>query len=308
MIGIESIGSYIPEYRESNYLLLEKFNVDKSFLENKIGVQYKAIKHQDQDTSDMCLKAFQALQSEAKIDISEIDCLVVCTQNPDGEGLPHTSSIVHGKLDAPDDCAAFDINLGCSGYVYSLSIISQFMAGNGMQKGLLFTCDPYSKIIDPSDKNTSMLFGDAATVTLLSANPRYRATSFAFGTKGKESHVLQRVKGQLVMNGRLVFSLSMLCVPEQVNKVLQRVNLKVEDVDLFVFHQGSKYILDMLGKRLGLAPEKIINEIAEYGNTISSSIPLILERRINDDHGNKNIIISGFGVGFSWATCHLGRV
>ena len=117
---------------------------------------------------------------------SLIDCLVVVTQNPDGDGLPHTSAIVHAKLNLKTSCAVFDISLGCSGYVYSLSIIKSFMESNSLKNGLLFTCDPYSKIIDINDKNTSMLFGDAATVTMMNTKPKLLLDKFIFATSGIE--------------------------------------------------------------------------------------------------------------------------
>ncbi len=118
-------------------------------------------KSPDQETSDLCVAAFQDLCAGRHIDVSKIDCIVVCTQNPDSDGIPHVSAIVHGKLGLSETCASFDISLGCSGYVYGLSLVSSFMEANDLRKGLFFTADPYSKIIDMNDKNTSLLLGTA---------------------------------------------------------------------------------------------------------------------------------------------------
>ncbi len=117
MIGIQAIASYIPDNRESNFEVMEKFDIKDDFLKNKIGVLKKARKEKNEDTSDLCVRSFIALQKKNPVAIEDIDCLVVCTQNPDGRGLPHTSASVHGKLGCRDSVAAFDISLGCSGYV-----------------------------------------------------------------------------------------------------------------------------------------------------------------------------------------------
>ena len=180
------------------------------------------------------------------------------------------------------------------------------MESNGFKSGLLFTADPYSKIVDPDDKNTAMLFGDAATVTLISDEPQFVAGKFSFGTSGKEGHALSCKDGTLEMNGRAVFSFSARTVPLDVRKVVEGNDLNLNDIDKFVFHQGSKYIVDTISQRLGLPAEKVAFDMYEYGNTVSSSIPLILESEIMDANNN-HIVISGFGVGLSWASTVLNR-
>jgi 3-oxoacyl-[acyl-carrier-protein] synthase III len=305
MIGIEAITHYIPEHTESNLEAKEKFGLNEDFIKNKIGVLKKPRKNENEETSDLCVRSFNALKKKTDITIDEIDCLVVCTQNPDGHGLPHTSAIVHGKLGCQDSVAAFDISLGCSGYVYSLSIITSFMNSNGLKKGLLFTADPYSKIIDPDDKNTSLLFGDAATVTLIGERPKLEIKKTVFGTRGSEGDALQCVDGHLQMNGRSVFNFSMTVVPPQIKKITEESGLGLDELDLLVLHQGSKYIIDMLTKRLGVDPAKVPSNISDMGNTVSSSIPLILENHL--DTSEMNILISGFGVGLSWASALLCR-
>ncbi len=305
MIGIQAIASHIPESRESNIEVAEKFGIKEDFIRNKIGVLKKPRKGKEEETSDLCVQSFNALQQKAGVSVENIDCLVVCTQNPDGHGLPHTSAIVHGKLGCPDSVAAFDISLGCSGYVYSLSIITSFMNSHGLKKGLLFTADPYSKIVDPDDKNTSLLFGDAATVTLLGESPKLAIQKTVFGTRGSEGEALQCTDGILYMKGRAVFNFSMTAVPPQIKKLAEESGLELDEIDLFVLHQGSKYILDKLTTRLDVDPAKVPSNLSEIGNTVSSSIPLILENHL--DTSEKNILISGFGVGLSWASALLCR-
>lgn len=307
MNGIQAIGTYIPADRTDNRLRMEQFEIDASFLSEKTGMLRLAVKGEHEETSDLCVKAFFDLQSKTNILPEEIDCIVVCTQNPDGKGLPHTSAIVHAKLGLPHSCAAFDISLGCSGFVYGLSVIQSFMDANGFSKGLLFTADPYSKIVDPQDKNTSLLFGDGASATLISNTPVWRTGKFLFGSHGKEHAAIEIDQGteKLNMNGRAVFSFSATVVPKNITEMLAANNLAVEDIDYFALHQGSRYIVDTIKKKLGINDEKAPFAAADYGNTISSSIPLILSKA---DLKLNHIVIAGFGVGLSWASTVLYKV
>lgn len=305
MIGITAIGTYLPEGRISNFDRLEKFDTDEDFIRNKIGILEVSVKGKDEDTSDLGVKAYEDLESKITIDKSKIEVLIVVTQNPD-TNIPHTSAIVHKKLDFPESCAAFDISLGCSGFVYGLSVIKSFMESNGFSNGVLITSDPYSKIIDENDKNTSFLFGDGATATLMTDDPVYNIGKFTFGTIGKEGHNLQVDDSILSMNGRSIFNFAARYVPGDVKNLLLKNEWEADNIDKVVFHQGSKYILDTLVKRTRLPQEKAINDILNYGNTVSSSIPMILSKIMGDEQ-NKCILISGFGVGLSWSSSLLFR-
>lgn len=305
MIGIEQVASYIPKKRVSNYERKEEFDIDAFFIEEKIGVKQIALKDKNEDTSDLCVKAFENLADKIRIRKEDIEVVVVVTQNPD-RTIPHTSAIVHGKLDMTEDCAAFDISHGCAGYVYGLAIIQSFMNENSMRKGLLFTSDPYSKIVDKSDKNTSLLFGDAASVTLISDDPRYVTGKFTFGTVGKDYGELSCINNKLHMNGRAVFNFTAKYVPKDIQTLLRKNLLDFEDIDKFLFHQGSKYIVDTISKRLSLEKEKVVFDMYDYGNTISSSIPIILEKEMTKKE-NRLMVLSGFGVGLSWAGVVLKR-
>ena len=310
MIGIRNIASYIPENFESNFDKMDKFKIDEHFIKNKIGVLQVAQKNIEEETSDMCVKAFNNFKVDDNNLSDKIDCIVVCTQNPDSHGIPHTSAIVHNKLNLSENCASFDISLGCSGYVYSLSIIKSFMESNGLKNGLLFTADPYSKIVNRDDKDTVLLFGDAATVTLLSEynnNEEYwYPEKFFFNTSNKDGDALQNNDGILKMNGRIVFNFCATKVPIQIKDLLNYNKLEVKDIDLFVFHQGSKYIIETLIRKMDLPIEKVPIKLLLYGNTVSSSIPLVLEEYLEEKNLNR-IILSGFGVGLSWASCLITR-
>jgi 3-oxoacyl-[acyl-carrier-protein] synthase-3 len=291
---------------DRNFDKKDKFEIDDNFIKNKIGVEKVTRMSVNEDTSDMCVQAYRHLVDKININIEDIDCIVVCTQNPDDYGIPHTSSIVHSKLNGKDECACFDISLGCSGYVYSLSVIKSFMEVNGMKNGLLFTSDPYSKIINENDKNTSLLFGDAATVTLLTnSENNWIPKKFLFSTNGKGGAALHTKNGTLEMDGRAVFNFSATAVPLQINKLLSEIDLKIDDIDLILLHQGSRYIIDTLVKRLKLDKKKVPILLEKHGNTVSSSIPLMLEQSINKSFNR--ILMSGFGIGLSWASCVMEK-
>jgi len=307
MIGIKYITSYIPENRIDNTNFLEQFDTTEDFLLNKTGMLRLAKKEDDEDTSDLCCKAVHKLTNETGISLNDIECLIVCTQNPDNLGLPHTSAIVHGKLNLSTDCAVFDISLGCSGYVYGLSIIKGFMLTNNIKNGILITSDPYSKIIDKKDKNTALLFGDAATATWLGETPEWNIGRFCFGSDGKHHSAIQinPETKLLEMNGRAVFNFTAKIIPENIKRAIKINELKIDDIEKFILHQGSKYIRDTLIKKLKIEEKKTPFQAREYGNTISSSIPIILSEYIHSPH--KHILISGFGVGLSWASTVLTK-
>lgn len=305
MTGIEAIAVYVPEQRVSNLELMAKFEVDEAFLAEKIGVLNRAIRCAGEDTSDMALVALERLIAQTGVAREEIQALVVVTQNPDSN-LPHVSGLVHGRAKLSPDCAAFDLSLGCSGYVYGLSVLQAFLASNGLTKGVLITCDPYSKVIDPADKNTVLLFGDAATATLLGPKPLLICEPFVFGTQGDLTGALACRDGILQMNGREVFNFAATTVPKHVEKLLAKAGMEKDAVDCFIFHQGSRYIVETLAKRLGLDREKVRMDIEDTGNTVSSSIPILLQRELADS-AIKSVVLCGFGVGLSWAGCICKR-
>lgn len=304
-IGIEEIATYLPKNKISNYERLHEFDINHDFVDKKTGFKYLFKINKKDQASDLCMGAFFNLEKRKKINLDDIGCCVVVTQNPDYK-IPNVSSILHKKLKLNQNCSCFDISLGCSGYVYSLSIITSFMKSNKISKGLLFTADPYSKIIDENDKNTSLLFGDGASVTLISQNKKYVTGKFSFGTKG-ENYKDLIYNNKLSMNGRSVFNFSAKNIPNDIIKVLKLNNLKKEEIDLFVLHQGSKLIIDTIRDKLNIEENKLKFYASEYGNLISSSIPFGLESEILN-YKNKNILISGFGVGFSWSSTLLKKI
>lgn len=305
MLGIEAIGSYLPQTKVDNYEAGARWDLKPDFIESKIGVIGRLVKDADEETSDMAVKAFEALRRRTGQDLTDIDALVVVTQNPD-HNIPHVAGLVHGKLGLPHSVSTFDISLGCSGYVYGVNILVGFLQSVGMSRGVLITADPYSKVIDPEDKNTVLLFGDAATATLIGQDPEYTVHSFAGGSQGDLKRALICEDGKLAMNGRDIFNFAATSIPGVVAQTLERAALTLDDIDGFLFHQGSGYILDTLARRMKIDPAKVARGLAHVGNTVSSSIPLLLEVEIDTDRRDK-LLLCGFGVGLSCASCICQR-
>jgi len=306
MIGIKNIAVAIPEKYRDNLEQAEKFEEKESFVRDRLGPLKLPVLDEGQDTSDLATEAVLNLLKKSDVIAEDIQCLIVCTQNPDGCGLPHTAAIVQDKAGLPKTLAAFDVSLGCSGYVYGLNVIKGMMAASGYEHGILVTCDPYSKILDLEDRNTAMLFGDAATATLIGPDPIFDIGKSKYGTDGSGAINLINNDGVLFMNGRQVFNFAATRVPAQIKELLEEENISADDVDLFILHQGSKYILDTIQKRLRIPAEKVPFRMQETGNTISSSVPLILIEFLEDNSKNK-VLLSGFGVGLSWGSILLTR-
>ena len=304
---VRGIGTCVPEARIDNAERIGRFDYDPESLETKIGIRRTARMAEGQETSDLCVAAFGALGERMGEALSPetLDLIVVVTQHPDGFGLPHTSAILHGKLGLPKTCFAFDISLGCSGYVSALATVKGHLMATGKRRAVLFTADPYSKSVSEDDKNTAMIFGDAATATLieLGGGEGWKIGAFDQGTDGSTHAALMRDEaGTLQMSGRGVFNFCALNVPKSVKATLERNGVEKDAVDAFVFHPGSKYIVDTISARVKI-PAPATLDCADYGNTVSSSIPLVLAGLSPKEQ--RTVFVSGFGVGLGWSSCVL---
>ncbi len=307
MIGIKNIASYIPAGRIDNIAQAAAFDRDEGFVLSKIGTPTLSVKDEDEETSDLCVAAVRNLLAASPALAPEaIGALVVVTQNGDAEGLPHTSAIVQRKLGLPTGIACFDVSLGCSGYVYGLYVLKGFMEAAGLKNGVLVTCDPYSKIMNRDDRMTTLLFGDAATATWIGPDPVWRLGPARFGTDGSGADHLFVRDGFFHMNGRQVFNFASLKIIPHIQEVLDEAKMTLDDVDAFCLHQGSGAIVDAIARRLEGNGDKVIKDMCGAGNTVSSTIPLLLERYAFAS-GWRNLVISGFGVGLSWGSALLLR-
>ena len=295
MIGIKAIASYIPEQAIDNIVQAQRFGESAEFVERKLGALHLPRKSKAEETSDMAVQAVKALARKmSDLDLADIDALVVVTQNGVGQGLPQT-------------VAAFGVSLGCSGYVYGLFLLQGFLHSSGLKNGILVTADPYSKIVNPDDRVTTLLFGDAATATWLGEEPVWELEHVAYGTDGSGADFLRVADNQLHMNGRQIFNFAALRVAPHIEQLLNAHKLSSEDVDLYCLHQGSAAIFDAISRRFGNLADRFVKDMVWTGNTVSSSIPLLLERRAFGTPYQR-ILISGFGVGLSWASATIKKI
>lgn len=307
--GLKSIGVEVPADRLDNAVRCDELGTDLEFLDRKIGTRQVARMASGADTADLAEPACRRALEQAGLPAEALDVFIVCTQNPHGGGIPHTSAILHERLGLATSCACFDVSLGCSGYVYGLSILEGFLDRNGLKRGMLVTADPYSKIIDPADRNAVLLFGDAATATLLVPDLEgcwLAAEKFLFATRGSHGQAISNPGGKLAMNGRAVFEFALGAVPQQVRALATAVCWDLNTVDKIYLHQGSKFMVEQLGNLLHAGPDQVPLALAGVGNTVSSSIPLLLAEEL-DNPEVRRVILSGFGVGLSWASAALSR-
>ena len=322
---LRDIAFAVPETRIGSDEVARWTGLDPRFIAEKIGVESRAFLRAEEAPVSLAKQACSSLfERSRQLDPRQIKLLVVVTQNPDFK-LPHDSALLQDALGLSTDVACFDVNLGCSGYVYALSIARALMAAEEISDALVVTCDAYSRIMDPSDRDTIPLFGDAASATWLSAEAGGRIGRPDFGTDGSgaehlivpaggAARPLSSVHGErasevspddlrLHMNGRAIFNFMMERVPASLQRCLQRNGLTQDQVDFFVFHQASRFLLDTLARRLRLPADRVPINIARLGNTVSSTIPIVLSELLAEGRlAGKRVLVSGFGVGLSWAT------
>lgn len=289
------------------------------------GIRSRHISPPDICTSDLCREAGRRLLSELAWNPSDVDALIFVTQTPDYV-LPATSCLLHAALGLSTSAAAFDVNLGCSGFPYALWLGS-LMLQSGMRRVLLLVGDTISKIVSPQDRSVALLFGDAGTATALEAAPNAPEMFFELGTDGSgaghlmvpagsfrrmhspETSALQERPGGLAseehlhMDGAEVFAFTLRRVPPLVKALLSASGWSMDEVDAFVPHQANRFMLEHLAKSMRIPAGKMILALEDYGNTSSASIPLAMTTTLQSRLASSELrlILAGFGVGFSWA-------
>lgn len=328
---IKAISYYLPEKIYSNEDLQKDFpEWPAEKVNSKIGIKTRHIAAENETASDLAVKAAEKLFVENKIDKTKIDYLIFCTQSAD-YFLPSSACVIQSRLGLSTTCAAFDMNLGCSGFVYGLSVAKALVSSEMYKNVLLLTGETYSKYIHQKDKGNRSLFGDAATATLISPEGFLRIGNFVLGTDGTGEKSLIVKTGSsrhraalndltynesnnpissdyLFMDGTEIFNFTLKAVPENVKSVLEKNNLMQDDISLFIFHQANKYILNFIRKKIKIPEEKFYYCLENIGNTVSSTIPIALYEAQREQRLQGNILISGFGVGYSWGGTVLEEI
>ena len=321
--AIGPIAVHLPEHVETNAHLQEAFPTwDLDLIFTKTGIAQRHVAAEDECASDLGVKAAEKLFAEHEIDPGSIDFLLLCTQTPDYP-LPTTACLMQERLGLPTSIGALDFNLGCSGFVYGLSLADGFIRAGSAKRVLLITAETYSKYIHPTDRSLRTIFGDGAAATLIEATDRPTLGAFQFGTDGSGADTLlvtcggarkppqhkprhrQRWPSELYMDGPSLISFTVGAVPALVDKILLAGDASKDDVDLFILHQATRKMLEQLMQRMELNPERMPLYLENYGNTVSSTIPIVIHELRQADRlkpDTLNLLI-GFGVGWSWAGC-----
>lgn len=329
-VYIKDIAYYLPEKVVTNEDIVRDFpewSVEK--IASKVGVHQRHVAAADETAADLAVKAAQSLFKQGKCGPQEVDFVLFCTQSPD-YFLPTSACIIQKRLGLRTDIGALDFNLGCSGYVYGLSLAKGLVLAGVARNVLLLTGETYNKHLHPKDKGNRTIFGDAASATLVGKEGMAEIGNFSLGTDGSGADNLIIKSGgmrcpkrqddlhfdennnpvssdYLYMNGSEIFTFTLDNVPPLVADTLSRNDVEKEEVDLFVFHQANKYMLDFLRKKIKITPERFYYCLSAYGNTVSNTIPIALSNALQDGSLTKGmkVVIAGFGVGYSWGGCLL---
>lgn len=322
--AVGPIAIHLPERVETNAELKAAFpHWDMDLIYEKTGIGARHIAAEGECASDLAVAAAHKLFHTYDIDPQSIDFVLLCTQTPDYP-LPTTACLLQTRLGLKTSVGALDFNLGCSGFVYGLSLADGLIRSGSAKRVLLLTAETYSKYIDSQDRSLRTIFGDGAAATLIERAERPTLSAFQFGTDGTGADTLivgrggarkpeQAIKprhrhrwaSDLYMDGPSLINFTVSAVPQLIDNILAAAELKFANIDLFLLHQATLKMLSLLQERLEVDDTRLPVVLEHCGNTVSSTIPILIDELRNNGQlrrGMKNMLI-GFGVGWSWAGC-----
>lgn len=322
-VYIKDIAYHLPGKVVTNEELVHDFpewSVEK--IADKVGVSERRVAGPDETAADLAIAAAEKLFANGTVEKKDIDFVLFCTQSPDYK-LPSSACVIQDRLGLSTRCGAFDFNLACSGYEYGLAVAKGLIMGGMANNVLLLTGETYNKYLHPRDKGNRTIFGDAASATVVSTEGFAEIGDFVLGTDGSGANSLIVKSGgarfperlndllydeggnpvgadYLFMDGQEIFVFTLAKVPKMVKDVLAKNNLQKEDVNLFIFHQANKYMLEHLRKKMKIEEERFFINFEKIGNTVSSTIPIALRDAKEQGLLSGNVLLAGFGVGLSW--------
>ena len=334
-IGITGMAAAVPQNTIDNYSYTEFFpEEDVREIVDKVGIKERRFAPDGMCASDLCFAAAEQLISDLEINKEEIDLLIFVSQTPDYR-MPATAITLQHRLELGKHTAAFDISLGCSAFVYGLSIAYGLMQSGGFRKALLLDGETRSRVYSPKDRKTAFLFGDGGVAAIIEQNEKFGKSFFSLNSDGSLADLIKMDAGGYrnpsssatttekvvdengnirtdehgYMNGADVFNFVLKEIPKNFKSVLEESNNTNESIDYNIFHQANDYMNNYLAKKLKLDPEKVPSCIAQFGNTSSVSIPLTIVSQLQKNlKGRKKVMLCGFGVGMSWATAQIDLV
>ena len=341
-VGITAMSACIPRKVIDNYKYTQYFPEEEvRKVVDKVGIYERRFADSNTCSSDLCFAAAERLFTDNQIDRSEIDLLVFVSQTPDYR-MPATSILLQDRLKLGRSVIAFDINLGCSGFLYGLSTVYSYMQQQGLRKALLLDGETRSKVYSPKDRRSAFLFGDAGVAALIERDEKFGDSYFSLNSDGSRADLIM-IKGggyrypssidtlkekvvdeygnvrsdeQGYMKGADVFNFVIVEIPKDIKNMLQTTRMDKDEIDYYVFHQANNFINSYIAKKLKLDKSKIPTTIHKYGNTSSVSVPLTIVSELQSKLcDRKTLMLSAFGVGLTWGTavlsvtdCHISDI
>ena len=327
--GVTGLAAAIPKTVIDNYEYTQYFPADQvREVVDKVGIRERRFTDEKTCSSDLCFAAAEKLIDEMDIDRNEIDLLIFVSQTPDYR-MPATSLLLQDRLRLQKNTIAFDINLGCSGFIYGLAVVYSFMQQQGIRKALLLDGETRSKVYSPKDRKTAFLFGDGGVAALIERNEMFDNSYFSMNSDGSRESLIKinaggyrnpsspdtlvekivdefgniRNEEQGYMNGGDVFNFVIREIPKDFKSILEFSGVEKEKIDFFVFHQANDFMNSYLVKKLKIDPSKAPSTIAKFGNVSSVSLPLTIVSELkNELKDRKQLFLSAFGVGMTWAS------
>ncbi len=317
-ISITGLGGHVPERVVTNDELSQRMDTSDEWIMERTGIRERRIAADDEALSDLCLPAAEQALEQAGVDAASIDLIVVATVTPD-MAFPSTGALLADQLGAPD-AAAYDLSAGCTGFMYAIAQAYGMLAGGLASRALVIGGDVLSKIMDWTDRSTSVLFGDGVGAVVLERVPKGGFLGFELGADGSGGPELYLpaggsrapvtaetvAQGQhfVKMNGREVFKFATRVLVSSANQLLAKCGLTVSDVDVYVPHQANVRIIDYAVQKLGIPPERVVVNVDRYGNTSSGSIPLALVDAEADGRlrAGELVLMTGMGAGLTWGS------
>lgn len=317
-VSLNYISVYLPPTILTNEGLSEQFNVSSEQIFKNTGIKKRYVSTPGEISSDMAVKAAETLFNDNAIDRSDIDLLIFCSEGFDHKG-PSTSCLIQHRLGLSKEITCVDLPYGCSGYVYGLGMANAYLTSGMCKKVLFLTADMATTVIHKDDLELKSIFSDIGTATLITG-ATYNE-QFIFGTDGSGYHnlivdhsasrnpqTIEKLKennmplGHMKMQSTEIFVFAVKTVPKLVSDILVKHNYTIDDIDLFVFHQASYFMLDVIRRKCKIPKEKFFINIEQFGNSVSSTIPVALndaEKQGVLKKGMK-VLVAGFGIGYSW--------
>ena len=332
-VGISAMSAAVPHTVIDNYKYTQYFPEDQvREVVDKVGIYERRFADEKTCSSDLCYAAAEQLFSDNNINRSEIDLLIFISQTPDYR-MPATSVILQDRLNLSNSTISFDINLGCSAFMYGLSVAYSMMSNqSGLRKALILDGETRSKVYSPKDRRTAFLFGDGGVAALIERDERFGKSYFSLNSDGSREGLIKIEAGgyrnmssaetvrekvvdeygnirsdeQGYMHGGDVFNFVIREIPKDIKNLCSITGEDIQSMDYYIFHQANNFINSYIAKKMKLDTSKIPSTIAKYGNTSSVSVPLTIVSELKDKlTDNKKLLLSAFGVGMTWATSIL---